>query len=96
MLSTGTEAIDRGAKMRRYAASRIPYDWIIYPATRTLEAYRLQEDGYALTGTCGPGAGPCRSEFRVYPAPFGPTIAPVSPGRIWRLTPLSTGRSAPG
>lgn len=56
VLSPGTEARDRGVKMRRYAAAGILHYWIVDPATRTLEAYRLREAVYALTGTFGPGS----------------------------------------
>jgi len=56
VLSRSTRARDRGIKMKRYAASGIPHYWIVDPRTRTLEAYRLTEDGYELTGTYGPGS----------------------------------------
>ena len=58
ILSPSTEATDRGVKFRRYAAFGIPHYWIINPATRTLEAYRLAAgaDEFELSGTFGPDA----------------------------------------
>ena len=56
VLSRGTQARDRGIKMRRYAAARIPHYWIVDPRSRALEAYRLGERGYDRTGTHGPGS----------------------------------------
>jgi Uma2 family endonuclease len=46
VLSPSTANRDRGIKMRRYAASGIDHYWIIDPRNRTLEAYRLESDGY--------------------------------------------------
>lgn len=54
-LSPSTEARDRGIKMRRYAAAGVPHYWILDPEARTLEAYRLGEQGYERTGIYGPG-----------------------------------------
>lgn len=56
ILSRSTQARDRGVKMKRYAASGIPHYWIVDPRTRTLEAYRLAEEGYELAGSHGPGS----------------------------------------
>jgi Uma2 family endonuclease len=41
--------------MKRYAASGVPHYWIVDPRTRTLEAYRLTEDGYELVDSRSPG-----------------------------------------
>ena len=56
VLSRSTEARDRGIKMKRYAAAGIPHYWIVDPRVRALEAYRLDAQGYALTGSYGPGS----------------------------------------
>jgi Uma2 family endonuclease len=56
ILSPSTRARDRGIKMRRYAAAGVPHYWILDPRRQTLEAYRLVERGYELTGTFGPGS----------------------------------------
>jgi len=56
MLSPSTQAVDRGKKMRRYAASGVPHYWIVSPWNRTLEAYRLTDGRYELDGRFGPGS----------------------------------------
>jgi Uma2 family endonuclease len=63
ILSRTTRTRDRGVKMKRYAASGIPHYWIVDPGNRVLEAYRLTEQGYSLTGTYGPGAVFCPELF---------------------------------
>ena len=55
ILSPSTRSRDRGVKLRRYAAAGVPHYWIVDPRTRTLEAYRLGERSYELTGKYGPG-----------------------------------------
>jgi Uma2 family endonuclease len=56
VLSPGTEDVDRGVKMRRYAAAGIVHYWLVGPEPRAVEAYRLDESGeYRLAGTFGPG-----------------------------------------
>ena len=56
MLSPSTQAIDRGKKMRRYAASGVRHYWIVDPRTHILEAYLLGEGSYELVGEFGPGS----------------------------------------
>ncbi|MGE0542917.1 MAG: Uma2 family endonuclease [Dehalococcoidia bacterium] len=56
ILSRRTQSRDRGVKMKRYAAAGIPHYWIVVPRTQSIEAYRLAETGYELTGTYGPGS----------------------------------------
>jgi Uma2 family endonuclease len=55
VLSPSTRSRDRGRKLRRYAAAGVPHYWMLDPRPRTLEARRLGEHGYELTGTYGPG-----------------------------------------
>src|SRR5207253_2863949 len=55
VLSPSTQRRDRTVKLRRYARAGVPHYWIVAPATRSLEAYALGTEGYALTGTYGPG-----------------------------------------
>ncbi len=55
VLSPSTAVRDRGIKMRRYAAAGIPNYWIVDPANRTLEAYRLGAAGYEFAAVHGPG-----------------------------------------
>lgn len=54
VLSPSTQGQDYGVKMRRYAAAGVPHYWIADPATHTLAAYELGQQGYQLTGTFGP------------------------------------------
>jgi Uma2 family endonuclease len=56
ILSPRTETRDRTVKMRRYARAGVPHYWIVAPATRSLEAYRLGADGYEPIGAFGPGS----------------------------------------
>ncbi|MBI4493630.1 MAG: Uma2 family endonuclease [Chloroflexi bacterium] len=56
VLSPSTEARDRGIKLRRYAAAGIPHYWIVDPEARTIESYRLGEQGYERAGIYGPGS----------------------------------------
>jgi Uma2 family endonuclease len=42
--------------LRRYAAAGVPHYWLLVPQSRSLEAYRLAEAGYKLTGIFGPGS----------------------------------------
>jgi Uma2 family endonuclease len=49
-LSPSTQRRDRGIKMRKYAESGVPHYWILDSRPRTLEAYRLKDDGYELIG----------------------------------------------
>ena len=55
ILSPSTRGRDRGVKLRRYAAAGVPHYWIVDPRSRALEAYRLGQRGYELTGKHGPG-----------------------------------------
>ena len=56
VLSQRTQARDRGVKMKRYATADIPHYWIVDPGARTIEAYRLGEQGNELSVTRGPGS----------------------------------------
>jgi len=50
-LSPRTESSDRGAKMRIYRREGIGHVWLVNPALRTLEVWRLAGDLYALVDT---------------------------------------------
>ncbi len=56
VLSPSTASRDRGIKLRRYARAGVPHYWIVAPETRSLEAHRLGEQGYHVTGVYGPGS----------------------------------------
>ena len=63
ILSPGTAKIDRGRKMRHYAAAGVRHAWLIDPLATTLEIYRLDGDGWRLVYT---HAG----ETTIRPEPF--------------------------
>ena len=51
ILSPGTEATDRGKKMRIYRREGVGHAWLINPTTRTLEVYRLETGRWILLDT---------------------------------------------
>ena len=55
VLSPGTQARDRGIKMRAYARAGVPHYWMLDPPNKTLEAYELSEQGYGAAQVYGPG-----------------------------------------
>jgi len=54
ILSDSTEARDRGAKMRLYAAHGVPEVWLVRPHPSIAEVYRLDGEGYRLIATYAP------------------------------------------
>ena len=54
ILSDSTEAYDRGAKMRLYAAHGVPEVWLVRPHPSIVEVYRLDGEGYRLIATYTP------------------------------------------
>lgn len=55
VLSPSTEARDRGLKLRRYAASGVAHYWMLDTDGPRIEERVLEEGGYRLIGTYGPG-----------------------------------------
>ena len=55
VLSPGTQHVDRGVKLRRYAAAGVAHYWMLNYRRHVLTAYRLGDQGYELVGTYGPG-----------------------------------------
>jgi Uma2 family endonuclease len=51
ILSPGTEAIDRGKKMRIYRREGVGHAWLIDPVEHTLEVYRLETGRWVLLDT---------------------------------------------
>lgn len=51
VLSPSTEATDRAAKMAVYAREGVRHVWLLNPALRTLEVFRLEGRHYSLLGT---------------------------------------------
>jgi hypothetical protein len=48
VLSKETEALDRGSKMLSYAREEVEHVWLVNPAERTLEVYRLEDECWSL------------------------------------------------
>ncbi len=49
-LSRSTEKMDRAEKLPIYATAGVGHVWFVSPRTRTLEAYRRQDDKWLLLG----------------------------------------------
>jgi Uma2 family endonuclease len=61
--SPRTQRYDRTDKLRIYRRERVPWVWIVDPVQRTLEVYRLGEDGWTLRASW-------RDDARVRAEPF--------------------------
>jgi Uma2 family endonuclease len=57
VLSPGTAAVDRGAKLRLYARYGVTFYWIVDLDARTIDAYEWTPEGYRLAAR-GRGAAP--------------------------------------
>jgi Uma2 family endonuclease len=51
LLSPSTEAVDRGEKMPIYASRGVGHVWLLDPAVRTLEIFRLDGETYRVVAT---------------------------------------------
>ncbi len=51
VLSSSTERIDRGKKMRIYRRERVRHVWLVSPALKTVEVYRLDGERFSLLDT---------------------------------------------
>lgn len=51
VISTGTERVDRGKKMRIYRREGVKHVWLLSPLLRTLEVYRLEGGMWLLLET---------------------------------------------
>lgn len=56
ILSPATEARDRGLKLKVYARYGVGEYWIVDPAARAIEVYRLASQGFLLATRCGKGS----------------------------------------
>jgi Uma2 family endonuclease len=55
ILSPASRTADRVTKRRLYARYGVPYLWLVDPDARAVEAFALENDGYALAaGAAGP------------------------------------------
>lgn len=74
ILSPTTIRVDRVKKMRIYAASGVPHVWIVDPAARTLDVFRLESGKWLLLDTYG-------EDDRVRAEPF--QEIEIELGRFW-------------
>jgi Uma2 family endonuclease len=51
VLAKGTEAFDRGPKLRCYVRAGVPHLWYVQPAAKFIEVLRTQGDFYATVAT---------------------------------------------
>lgn len=70
-----TDDVDRHTKRTLYARHDVPWHWIVDPATRTIEVYRLEADAYVQIATLR-GAEP------IALPPFWDL--PLDPAVVWR------------
>jgi Uma2 family endonuclease len=52
VLSPSTVRIDRGRKLRIYAAAGVAHAWLVNPAERTLEVLRLRDGAWTIVAVC--------------------------------------------
>ena len=71
VLSPGTEAVDRGKKMRIYRREGVRHVWLINPIEKTLEVYRLENNGYVLLDTYEEDAVVSAEPFDAIEIPLG-------------------------
>jgi Uma2 family endonuclease len=76
-LSPGTRRLDRMIKMPIYAQHEVPYLWLVDPAEKTLEVFRLKEGEWVVAGLFLDNA-------KVRAEPF--TGIELSLGDLWRET----------
>ena len=48
VLSPSTERVDRGKKLKAYAAAGVTHAWLVKPSDRTLEVLRLREGAWTI------------------------------------------------
>lgn len=75
ILSPATERTDRAVKMPIYAREKVGHLWLVDPDARTLEVYRLQDDGHWLLLTT------LQEDEAVQQPPFEAVSFPL--GRLW-------------
>ena len=51
VLSSSTEALDRGKKLQIYAREQVAHVWLVNPTLQTLEVLSLESERWALTAT---------------------------------------------
>lgn len=74
VLSPSTFRFDRMVKMSSYARHGIAFLWLVDPVAQLIEAYRLEQQRWLLTQTCG-------GDDTVYLEPF--EAAPLELSELW-------------
>jgi Uma2 family endonuclease len=74
VLSPTTSTYDRTTKSHRYAALNVPHYWIVDPATRTIECYRLEASADHLVASA--------SDEESLNHPDFPSLR-LAPSRLW-------------
>jgi Uma2 family endonuclease len=80
VLSPSTSRIDRGRKLRVYAAAAVARAWLVSPTDRTLEVLRLREGAWTIVGVWEDAA-----VVRVEPF----EAIELEMGRLWAESPAS-------
>ena len=76
VISPSSVQTDQHTKRQLYARYGVPFYWIIDPEQRSIEAYRLERDAYALLSAARPTDATFRAE------PFG--ALEIDLVRLWR------------
>lgn len=63
VLSVGTAALDRTRKMHHYGRAGVTHVWLLDPAPRTLEIYRLDGEAWRLAASYADGGKVCAEPF---------------------------------
>ncbi|QRN98874.1 Uma2 family endonuclease [Archangium violaceum] len=74
VLSPSTAVLDRGQKQKSYAREGVQHLWLVDPAVRSLEVYRLERGDWVLLGKH-------KGEAKVHAEPF--EVLALELGRLW-------------
>jgi Uma2 family endonuclease len=74
VLSPATEKIDRGRKLRIYAAAGVQHAWLLKPLDQTLEVLALKDGAWTIVGVC---SGPDVVRIKPFEA------VELKLGRLW-------------
>ncbi len=78
ILSPSTEARDRGAKRRIYAAHGLAHYWLLSVTERQLEVYELHDGKFVLFETFEDGAEVNAPPFSAVPFPLSDLLPPLA------------------
>ena len=79
VLSPSTERIDRGRKLRVYAAAGVQHAWLVKPSDRSLEVLRLREGAWTIVGAWEDSAVVRVEPFEAIELEFGRLWADAAP-----------------